>query len=113
MYDVLRFWLDRGVDGFRIDVLWHLIKAADFRDNPVNPSYHPSMGEMYRVLQHNSTDQPEVHEVAREMRQLTDEYGKRLLMGEIYLPVERLMDYSGNTLKEVHLPLKFQLIDAS
>ncbi len=113
MYDVLRFWLDRGVDGFRIDVLWHLIKAADFRDNPINPSYHPSMGEMHRVLQHNSTDQPEVHEIAREMRQLTDEYGGRLLMGEIYLPVERLMDYYGNTLKEVHLPLNFQLIAAS
>ena len=64
MYDVLRFWLDRGVDGFRIDVLWHMIKAADFRDNPINPSYRPSMGEMHRVLQHNSTDQPEVHEIA-------------------------------------------------
>ena len=35
MYDVLRFWLDRGVDGFRVDVLWHMIKAADFRDNPI------------------------------------------------------------------------------
>jgi hypothetical protein len=34
-------------------------------------------------------------------------------MGEIYLPVERLMDYCGNTLKEVHLPLKFQLIEVS
>ena len=47
------------------------------------------------------------------MRQLTDEYGERLLIGEIYLPVERLMDYYGNTLKEVHLPLNFQLIDVS
>ena len=112
MYDVLRFWLDRGVDGFRVDVLWHMIKAPDFRDNPVNPSYHPSMGEMHRVLQSNSTDQPEVHEIAREMRRLTDEYGERLLIGEIYLPVERLMDYYGNDLDEVHLPFNFQLIDA-
>src|ERR1019366_2099685 len=39
MYDVLRFWFARGVDGFRIDVLWHLIKAADLPDNPVNPRY--------------------------------------------------------------------------
>ena len=113
MYDVLRFWLDRGVDGFRVDVLWHLIKAADFRDNPINPSYHQSMGEMHRVLQLNSTDQPEVHEIAREMRQLADEYGERLLIGEIYLPVERLMDYYGNNLEEVHLPFNFQLIDAT
>ena len=39
MYDVLRFWLDRGVDGFRVDVLWLLIKDDRFRDNPVNPGY--------------------------------------------------------------------------
>ena len=38
MHDVLRFWLDRGVDGFRVDVIWHLIKDADFRDNPPNPA---------------------------------------------------------------------------
>jgi alpha-glucosidase len=113
MYDVLRFWLDRGVDGFRVDVLWHMIKAADFRDNPINPSYRPSMGEMHRVLQHNSTDQPEVHEIAREMRRLTDEYSERLLIGEIYLPLERVMDYYGNNLDEVHFPFNFQLIDAA
>jgi alpha-glucosidase len=39
MYDVMRFWLDRGVDGFRIDVLWHMQKAADFPNNPPNPAY--------------------------------------------------------------------------
>jgi glycosidase len=100
------------VDGFRVDVLWHMIKSADFRDNPVNPSYRPSMGEMHRVLQYNSTDQPEVHQVAREMRRLADKYGERLLIGEIYLPIERVMDYYGRDLDEVHLPFNFQLIDA-
>ena len=38
MYDVMRFWLRRGVDGFRVDVIWHLIKDAEFRDNPPNPA---------------------------------------------------------------------------
>ena len=37
MYDVMRFWLDRGVDGFRIDALEVLLKDEQFRDNPVNP----------------------------------------------------------------------------
>ncbi len=41
MYSALRFWLDRGVDGFRVDVLWHLIKDATLRDNPPNPDYVP------------------------------------------------------------------------
>jgi glycosidase len=113
MYDVLRFWLDRGVDGFRVDVLWHMIKAADFPDNPINPSYRATMGEMHRVLQRYSTDQPEVHAIAREMRRVTDQYGERLLIGEIYLPVERLMDYYGNNLDEVQLPFNFALIEAA
>src|SRR5262249_35781676 len=39
--DVLRFWLDRGVDGFRVDVLCHLIKDDQFRDNPPNPAWQP------------------------------------------------------------------------
>src|SRR6267154_1687088 len=43
MYDVMRFWFDRGVDGFRIDVLWHMVKAPDFPDNPSNPAYQPAM----------------------------------------------------------------------
>jgi alpha-glucosidase len=54
-----------------------------------------------------------VHEIAREMRQLTDEYSKRLLIDEIYLPAERLMHYYGNNLDEVHLSFNFQLIDAA
>ena len=39
IYDVMRFWLRRGVDGFRVDVIWHLIKDAEFRDNPPNPHF--------------------------------------------------------------------------
>ncbi|UUL82092.1 alpha-amylase family glycosyl hydrolase [Sphingomonas qomolangmaensis] len=108
MLDVLRFWFDRGIDGFRIDVLWHMIKHADFLDNPVNPDWHGGMAEMDRVHQTHSTDQPEVHDIAREMRAIADAAGERLLVGEIYLPVERLMDYYGG----VHLPLNFQLIGA-
>ena len=112
MYDVLRFWFARGVDGFRIDVLWHLIKAEDFPDNPPNPAYRASMGEMHRVLQLHSTDQPEVHDIAAEMRRIADAYGERVLIGEIYLPLERLMHYYGRETAGVHLPFNFQLVEA-
>jgi glycosidase len=112
MIDVLRFWLDRGVDGFRIDVLWHMVKAAGLPDNPVNPDYRAEMGEKYSVLQTHSTDQPGVHEIAAEFRALADSYGDRVLIGEIFLPVERLMDYYGRDMPEVHLPFNFQLLDA-
>ncbi|HEY0422733.1 MAG TPA: alpha-amylase family glycosyl hydrolase [Rhodopila sp.] len=116
MYDVMRFWFDRGVDGFRIDVLWHMLKAADFPNNPPNPAYRPVMGDMYRLLQHHSTDQPEVHLIAAEMRDIADGYGasgqgERVLIGEVYLPVDRLMQYYGGERPGVHLPFNFQLID--
>ncbi len=112
MYDSMRKWFNRGVDGFRLDVLWHVIKAQDFRDNPVNPDYKPHMGEMHKVLQLNSTDQPEAIEVAREMRALADRYDGRVLIGEIYLPFEKLVKYYGPKQDGVHMPFNFTLIDA-
>jgi alpha-glucosidase len=112
MLDAMRFWFDRGVDGFRVDILWHMIKAADFRDNPPNPDWRPGMADMHKVLQIHSTDQPEVFEIAAAMRALADSCGDKVLVGEIYLPVERLMAYYGKAGEGVHLPFNFQLIDA-
>ncbi|HEX2138378.1 MAG TPA: alpha-amylase family glycosyl hydrolase [Woeseiaceae bacterium] len=113
MYDVLRFWLDRGVDGFRVDVLWHLIKDDRFRDNPVNPDWTPDMPPHKRVLQLYSADRPEVHEVVEEMRNVLEEYGEdRLMIGEIYLPLARLVSYYGRDLRGAHLPFNFHLIEA-
>ncbi len=48
MYDVLRFWLEFGVDGFRVDVIWHLMKDAEFRDNPPNLDYRQGQPEIDR-----------------------------------------------------------------
>lgn len=110
MYDVLRFWLDRGVDGFRVDVIWHLIKDRDFRDNPLNPAYDSRQAEINRFLQLHSADQPEVHDVVAEMRAVIDRYPDRVLIGEIYLPIERLVAYYGRDLSGAHLPFNFQLI---
>lgn len=113
MADVLRFWFDRGVDGFRIDVLWHCIKAEDLRDNPPNPHFEPRMGEKLKVLQHHSANQPEVHHIAHSFRQLADAYGERLLVGEICLPLDQLVTYYGSSDRPgVHLPFNFQLIEA-
>jgi alpha-glucosidase len=111
MYDVLRFWLDRGVDGFRVDTIWRLIKDAAFRDNPVNPNYREGDAPFRRLLQLYSTDQPEVLEIAAEMRRVLAEYpGQRLLIGETYLPVQRLVGYYGPNLTGVHLPFNFNLM---
>ncbi len=110
MLDVMRFWLDKGVDGFRIDVLWHLIKDDQLRDNPPNPDYEPDQPEHNRLIPTYSEDQPEVHEITRKMRELTDRYDARVLIGEIYLPVNRLVAYYGEEGGGIHLPFNFQLI---
>jgi alpha-glucosidase len=113
MLDVLRFWLDRGVDGFRVDVLWLLVKDAGLRDNPPNPAYLPTQAAINRTLSVYNADQPEIHEVIADMRGVLDAYGERLLIGEIYLPFERLAAYYGKDLAGAHLPFNFALIHAS
>ncbi|MFL5386637.1 MAG: alpha-amylase family glycosyl hydrolase [Longimicrobiaceae bacterium] len=112
MLGVLRFWLERGVDGFRVDVLWHLIKDDQFRDNPPNPNFHEGDNPFAALLPVYTADRPEVHGLVARMRALFDEFGERVLIGEIYLPVERLVAYYGDDGKGAHLPFNFQLIQA-
>ena len=110
MLQAMRFWLDRGIDGFRIDVMWHMIKDNDFKDNPPNPDYQPHMATCDKVLAVYSTDQPEVHDIVRMMRSLLDEYDERMMIGEIYLPIQKLVAYYGVDRNGAHLPFNFQLL---
>jgi alpha-glucosidase len=110
MYDAMRFWLDRGVDGFRVDVVYYCMKDPELRDNPPNPGWKPGMPEIDTLLQTHSNDHEDMAIVIAEMRGVIDEYDDRLLIGEIYLPLERLMAYYGRDLSGAHLPFNFQLI---
>lgn len=119
MHDVLRFWLDRGVDGFRVDVIWHIVKDESFRDNPRNPDYRPGQNPHHEFLATHNADQPEVHEIIAEMRHVLDAYDNRMMVGEVYLPLERLVTYYGEACGDepekspgsgVHMPFNFQLI---
>jgi alpha-glucosidase len=110
MFKVLRFWLDRGVDGFRVDVMWLLFKDEQFRNNPVNPASHPSSPASQRLLPIYNSDRPEVHDLVAKMRSVLDSYGERLLIGEIYLPIHQLVLYYGKDLRGATLPFNFQLI---
>ena len=110
VYAAMRFWFDRGVDGFRIDAFDRVVKDAQFRNNPTNPSWKPGDQEAFQLLELYSNDQPEAHDIMREMRQLADTYHDRVLIGEIYLPYDRLMGYYGPNLDEAHLPFNFKLV---
>jgi alpha-glucosidase len=110
IFEVMRFWLRRGVDGFRVDVIWHLIKDAEFRDNPPNPNYREGRPPHEKILTQYSTDQPEVHEVIAQMRRVVDAFADRVLIGEIYLPLHRLVAYYGNDLTGAQMPFNFALL---
>ena len=112
IHGVMRFWLRRGVDGFRVDVIWHLLKDDQFRDNPTNPGFQPGQPPHHAVVPLYTTDLPEVHEAIAELRRVLDEFPDRVLLGEIYLPIERLVAYYGRELQGTHLPFNFTLLEA-
>ncbi len=97
--DVLRFWLDRGADGFRVDVAHGLLKEESLRDQvvadggtgssgAVNPQSEPASASMVeRTLSDEPMwDQPEVHDVYRRWRKVLEEYdGDRMLVAEAWV----------------------------
>jgi len=113
MMDVLRFWMERGVDGFRIDVVSLLIKDAELRDNPPNPNADPNLppndisGRQWQVY---NRDQDQVHEIIRDFRRLLDEYDDRCAIGELSLELPRWIRYYGQNGDGLHLPFNFRLM---
>jgi alpha-glucosidase len=93
MFDVLRFWLDRGTDGVRIDALAHVIKDSQFRDNPINLGYSDDQEPSNVLKQFYSQNQPEIHDLIKDLRTVVDEYPDRLLMGEAYQVAEQIASY--------------------
>ncbi|MGC4771115.1 glycoside hydrolase family 13 protein [Micromonospora sp. DT44] len=108
---VLRFWLDRGVDGFRVDVAHGLIKQANL----------PDWQEPQEILSGNEIDKPRppmwdqegVHEVYRQWRQVLDSYpGERVLVAEAWVePAERLARYVRPD--EMHQAFNFEYLLAA
>ena len=101
MHDVLRFWLDRGVDGFRVDVVHCIGRDPAFPDDPP-----PWDGLPHCV----SNEHPSTHEHLRAMRRLVDAYdGDRVLVGETALPrTSWVAPYYGDG-DELHLAFNFSV----
>jgi alpha-glucosidase len=108
MLDVMRFWLDKGVDGFRVDVISMMIKDKKLRDNPPNPDWD-GINPSRSLKPVYSRNQPEVHDIVRRMRAVLDAYEDRVMVGETFFPHE-MLDFYGEQLDECHLPFNFELI---
>jgi len=109
---ILRFWFDRGVAGFRIDVANALIKDRELRDNTPAAPGDPARLQQYDSRFDRSANQPEVHEIYRRWREISDEYvPPRLLVGESYVTdVDELMPYYGDGTNELQLPFNFKFL---
>ncbi len=116
MYDVLRFWMEHGVDGFRMDVIGLIIKDAELRDNPPNPNAPDNLPEndlFSRLIQKYNLDQDDIHPILREMRAVLDEYDGILSIGELWFEWPRWVQYFGTeALPELDHPINFRLAQA-
>jgi len=109
MFDVTRFWYQRGVAGFRLDAVDTLYEDPELRDNPLLPGVdkfgRPKQNQIYnRKL-------PEVHQVLQRLRKVADEY-RAVLIGETWTrDVSQLQEYYGKNGNELHLPMDLMLTE--
>ena len=99
MHDTLRFWLDRGVDGFRMDVIMGIVKRPDLADVD---------GDLLQMADESRYDPPAVHAQLRAIRELLDSYaGDRASIGEVFiLSTAKVAEYYGRD-DELHLAFNF------
>ena len=118
MLDVVRFWLDRGVDGIRIDSAHRFMKDPQLRDNPPNPNpkvtAYKLLGDYDAQLHLYDKGHADIHTVYRELRTLLDAYSlqaPRVALGEMHIfDWQEWASYYGARLDELHMPLNFGLI---
>ncbi|MGD0882174.1 MAG: alpha-amylase family glycosyl hydrolase [Acidimicrobiales bacterium] len=111
--DIIAFWLDRGVAGFRIDVCHGMIKDALLRDNPPAEESDPPDVRLFGQRPVYNSDRPEVHEVLRRWRRLADRYPGRVLLGETPVPTaDSLAAYYGDGSDELHLAFNFAFLES-
>jgi alpha-glucosidase len=92
MFDAMRFWLGRGVDGFRLDAIGTLFEVEDLQDSGVEESFEDLLIEFHRgnlesleLIKQKTrfqTSQPEINPLLQEIRSLAESYGERVLLGE-------------------------------
>lgn len=90
---IMRFWLKRGVDGFRVDVAYHLFKDLYFRDEPDNPEYQIGKQSQYHSLSHIYTvGLPETVQMLKKLHNVIDEYEDRFMVCEIYTFLKEIVN---------------------
>ena len=97
MFDIVRFWLEKGVDGFRLDIINVIYKDAKFRDNPFSSKVLQTESDYSGFFQEAkyNLNQPESFVFAQELRRVCDSYGEKLLLGEATANRDIVKQYLG------------------
>jgi alpha-glucosidase len=112
MAETIRFWLQRGVDGFRVDASAVLAEDDLLRDDPVDPEADERTPPPQRLKRIFTDDRPESMSYIEEIRRVVDEYEDRVLCGEVQGSTERIGHFYGQESARFHLPLNFVLLDS-
>ncbi|MEN9562207.1 MAG: hypothetical protein RIR73_451 [Chloroflexota bacterium] len=114
MFDITRFWLGKGVDGFRLDIFNTIYKDADFRNNPFTFKLTPTPNDPSGYFQKMkySQDQPESMELAKEFRQVCEEFGEKLSVGEVQAKREIVRKFEGEEKNDgLALAFDFEMLE--
>lgn len=97
MFNILRYWLDKGVDGFRLDIIGAIYEDELFRDNPFSPRFlpGPESGDKFFRSVEMIENLPETMAFAKELRSVLEEYEGRFLLGETFGSMASLRDFTG------------------
>lgn len=111
MHDVLRFWMRRGVDGFRMDVVGMIVKHPALADNVEDPGWTPGAA-FPRYLVQNNFNYPDVFQTVRGIRSVLDEFPERMAVGEVFGTPEEISHFYGDgALDGLPLAFNFRLIN--
>jgi alpha-glucosidase len=111
--EVLRFWLRRGIDGFRVDASAVLAEDALLRDDPPNPEFDGDTPPPERFKRVFTDARPETMGYLEEMRAVVDAFPDRVLLGEVQGGIARIGGFYGGERPRFHLPLNFLLLDTT
>ncbi|PIZ62376.1 alpha-amylase [Candidatus Roizmanbacteria bacterium CG_4_10_14_0_2_um_filter_39_13] len=108
---IMRFWLKRGVDGFRVDVTYYLFKDPFFRDEPDNPDYKINKNSQYHSLLHIYTlALPETLQMLKKLHAVIDEYEDRFMVCEIYTFLKEIVNLYRIIDRQSFAPFNFSFL---
>ena len=112
VFDDIKFWLDRGIDGFRLDVVNWFIKDEKLRNNPYTIGYSPRIYDMQNHIY--DRNRPETHDVLKDFRKLLDSYPERMSVGEVFSPppgdARLSSEFIGNGKDQLDMAFDFSLM---